>query len=674
MSTGAGWVSRLDLVVKRPDNQEQVLLTTQMSTCMLGTMILSGEALLTNMVEGTNRCFIRQIAHPGCHGAGATTNDHPIVYETSPGKRLNGLLNQDEVVENVDGLIVGEVVVPASLRLTVRKTRVQSGGPVDVNGELVIEECTGALRLGLSSSTGAGRVRLDRSELATLAVGGRREAELEGCTVAGDVHVTGEHLRASFTDSSVTATLHAEELVSVTWKRGRLPGWCFLRGVNQASFSDCELSLQAIERGGLTSTDCTLLALEGTDLDEASLERCHLAGGCKLGTGLTTGRNKRIQVTDCVWTGLDKSLQPLETCRVERSDFYGGGLEVIAARATCTLENIVFETTLRVRCPTALPVFLTIRANSFLGPVSVYLVDGQGKDLGTPPGFSLAGNYWGSARGPAGAAPDRPSGRLDGWGAGCSYPPATNYAATGRTTAPSLPQSIRPLPPVWVRGARMGQNVLGYVTGQLPPMRQGRDTLACYDLKTTAESLSGLRFWLVCGGDEARPFAPLDPAFEVRRDYGRPVAAPAAGNERRALNFIIHADRTRTPGLTVQLWMDNTGLTGYREAGRVQRLGQNTSLALDAPPGRPLVVGVIGTQTSVGGHKPAPDPGANSKVATHLQEAIPALWPLTTNDFRIVGVRLPPGPREPLVPGDYGPDQVAHPQHVHGLPRHLRRL
>ncbi|HRZ38496.1 MAG TPA: hypothetical protein P5534_19290 [Candidatus Paceibacterota bacterium] len=167
-------------------------------------------------------------------------------------------------------------------------------------------------------------------------------------------------------------------------------------------------------------------------------------------------------------------------------------------------------------------------------------------------------------------------------------------------------------------------------------MRQGRDTLACYDLKTTAESLSGLRFWLVCGDDEARPIAPLDPAFEVRRDYGRPIAAPVAGNERRTLNFIIPADRTRTNGFTVQLWMDNTSLTGYRDTGRVQRLGESTHLGFDPPPSRPLVVGVIGTQVSVGGYKPAPDPGASSKVATHLQEAIPALWPLTTNDFRIV--------------------------------------
>lgn len=225
---------------------------------------------------------------------------------------------------------------------------------------------------------------------------------------------------------------------------------------------------------------------------------------------------------------------------------------------------------------------------------------------------------------------------MAGWGAACSYPSATNYAATGRTTASSLPQSIRPLPPVWVRGARMGQNVLGSVAGQQAPMRQGRDTLACYDLKTTAESLSGLRFWLVCGDDEARPIAPLDPAFEVRRDYGRPIAAPVAGNERRTLNFIIPADRTRTNGFTVQLWMDNTSLTGYRDTGRVQRLGESTHLGFDPPPSRPLVVGVIGTQVSVGGYKPAPDPGASSKVATHLQEAIPALWPLTTNDFRIV--------------------------------------
>ncbi len=476
MSTGANWVSRLDLVVKRPDNQEQILLTAQLPppTCQIGVMILDGEAMLTNMVEGTYRCFIRQIAYPGCNGAGATTNDHPVVYETSPGKRLNGLLDQDEVVENIDGLHVGEVVVPAGLTLSVRKTRVQSGGPVDVNGELVLEECTGDLRLGLSSSTSAGRVRIERSELAVLNVGGLREAEFEQCTVAGDVNLTGEHLRASFTDCTVTQTLRADTLVSVDWKRGRLPGQCFLRDVSQASFADCELRLQAVERGELTLTDCTLLALECADLDAASLERCHLAGGCKLGTGLTTGGVKRIQVTDCVWTGLDKSLQPIETCRVERSDFYGAVIEVIAAGANCTLENNMFETTLLVRCPTAQPVFPTIRANSFLGLVSVYLVDGQGKDLGAPSGFSLAGNYWGSARGPAGATPDRRSGWLDGWLGGRMLLPFGHQLRRDGPHDGVVAAAIDPAPPAGLGPRRPdGSECAGFCGGTTGPHAPG---------------------------------------------------------------------------------------------------------------------------------------------------------------------------------------------------------
>ena len=312
--------------------------------------------------------------------------------------------------------------------------------------------------------------------------------------------------------------------------------------------------------------------------------------------------------------------------RITDSEFYGNS-SIAAGGETCSIRNCVLSGTPVISLATNREPTPVIRGNTICGLVTL-TAGGMVLDDTS----YLAGNYWGGRLGPWGSAP--PPFWLLPYGMGnCpNYEPSYSVAATGLFTV-SKRSEKRPFPKVTVLDRCLGQNVLASsVHSSSAPLIQGRDTLACYDVHCSAESLKA-DFHLNCNGTIIPPVGGA--SYTVRCDYGDPKGGPA--NASRTLNFIIPASLTETNRLDCTLYMNASNVTDYATPVSASVPVDWTEVAVQPHFGRKLRIGIMPVHLNwvfYAGGAPATD--AASRAAKRLTQDLQNLWPLRAQDFEIV--------------------------------------
>ena len=189
-----------------------------------------------------------------------------------------------------------------------------------------------------------------------------------------------------------------------------------------------------------------------------------------------------------------------------------------------------------------------------------------------------------------------------------------------------------PFPDVWIEGRRVGQNTL---SEDGLGSRQDRDTLLCYDIRTSIPILQGVRFWIECNG---QTIPPRNPDYSLRRDPGMPDVGD--NNQNRTLNFVIPAG-TGLNQLGVQLFCDTSGVRGYSPPKSLLAQGWMESpwtVGLIPPPACGLKVGSITVQ--VGDAKVANS--SPTMFMGRLAKDLASMCPLRRQLNEIEMIALPP--------------------------------
>jgi len=318
--------------------------------------------------------------------------------------------------------------------------------------------------------------------------------------------------------------------------------------------------------------------------------------------------------------GADSSL------KITGSEFYGNS-SITAGGETCSIRNCVLSGTPVIILATNREPTPVIRGNTICGLVTLKAGETVLDDT-----TYLVGNYWGGRLGPWGSARE-PFWLLPyGMGNCPNYEPSYAVAATGLFTV-STRSEKRPFPKVVALNRCLGQNVLASsVHGNSAPLIQGRDTLVCYDVHCSVESLTAV-FYLDCNGMIISTNGGV--SYTARCDYGDPKGGPA--NASRTLNFIIPASLTETNRLECRLYMDASKVTDYATPGPASVLVDWTEVAVQPHFGRKLRIGIMPVHLNwvfYAGGAPAAD--AASRAAKRLTQDLQNLWPLRAQDFEIV--------------------------------------
>lgn len=328
-------------------------------------------------------------------------------------------------------------------------------------------------------------------------------------------------------------------------------------------------------------------------LEHVEITGCVFEGGLAIGGHAPAAAVGSVSVDDSLIMALTPDSTPpaffaRTACRITGSEFYVRGtpddrIDVALNGAACTLTGNLFGSGVVVgtvgpnRENTPAPV---IGGNAFLHSLEVLF----------PSATKVAapGNYWGSAGGPSSQS---------GWLApGGAYFYGLTPPLDALTTWPARQVSSRPEPrPLFlsVRDARIGQTTLS--SEATPLMRQGRDTLVCFDIATLSPVLDGVEFWLEWDGRRIPPFQTrYGQPFRPYMDYENAQLRPGR-NAHRTLNFLVPGEATTGP-LThdAVLFADTSKVPEAMGNGSPRLELSRLAAAFMPPPGRPLRVGVVG--------------------------------------------------------------------------------
>lgn len=393
------------------------------------------------------------------------------------------------------------------------------------------------------------------------------------------------------------------------------------------------------------SQGCCLLALTAFVISQSSPSLQAAEGGEPLvlrgyrGGDINALPGRVITITDCVLDRLpmiicdsltitDSILRgpvwvhQVKSLSIRNCEFHHSFSANLTGGGSGTITDSVFTVPLEVNFDPGAPP--TIRGNSFIGPFQA---------VQSPRVLPLPGNYWGSSSGPK--YPNKPyRGWLEVEGAHCDFvDPRETFLLSGITRAAThIPDSFRPHPRVWVKEARVGQNVLrpGPYTGGGLLARQGRDLLVCFDMKTSVAEYAA-EFTLTCNGTQVGSSQP----FSVRRVY--PSIQEGSDNHARTLNFVVPAALTEATNLALKLKM--TALSPSAYAGQPKDgVVWQTEVQPQHRFGRRLRLGVMPVNLEVPFWITAT--ADSSATRQRLEGELPALWPLLRSDLTVV--QLPP--------------------------------
>lgn len=328
-----------------------------------------------------------------------------------------------------------------------------------------------------------------------------------------------------------------------------------------------------------------------------------------------------LTITDSILRG-SVWIHQVKSLSVHNCEFHDSFSANLTGGGNGTITDSVFTVPLEVNFDPGAPP--TIRGNSFIGPFQA---------VQSPRVLPLPGNYWGSSSGPK--YPSKPyRGWLEADGAHCDVvDPKETFLLSGITRAAThIPNSFRPHPRVWVKEARIGQNVLrpGPYQGGGLLARQGRQLLVCLDMKTSVAEYAA-EFTLTCNGTQVGSSRP----FSVRRVY--PSIQEGNDNHSRTLNFVVPAALTEATNLALKLEM--TALEGAAYAGQPK---DGVIWQAEVQPqhrfGRRLRLGVMPVNLEVPFWITAN--ADSSATRQRLEGELPALWPLLQSDLTVV--QLPP--------------------------------
>lgn len=334
-------------------------------------------------------------------------------------------------------------------------------------------------------------------------------------------------------------------------------------------------------------------------LEHVEFGGCLFEGGLAIGGSAPTTAVGAIAVEDSLILALTPDSTPPRffantACRITGSEFYVRGtpddrIDVALNGAACTLTGNLFGSGVVVgrfgpnRHDTPVP---SIRGNAFLHSLEVLF----------PPAITVSapGNFWGSAGGPN----TQPGWLAPGGAIASGVTPPFDALTTWPAGQVSSRSEPRPLF-LSVRDVRIGQTTL---SGEVNPlMRQGRDTLVCFDISTLSPVLDGVEFWLEWDGRRIAPFRTrYGQPFRPFMDYENALLRPG-WNAHRTLNFLVPADAT-VGSLTHEavLFADTSRVPEAMGNGSLRLELSRTAAAFMPPPGRPLRVGVVGATRTVG--------------------------------------------------------------------------
>ncbi len=175
---------------------------------------------------------------------------------------------------------------------------------------------------------------------------------------------------------------------------------------------------------------------------------------------------------------------------------------------------------------------------------------------------------------------------------------------------------------------RVLQSVGRYGSSGAGELVQGKETLLSLNLVTNDRTVDNVHVYAVFDGQTVEPTA--GSRLTLHRDstdYGR------NSNDlgRSTVNFILPP--TDKSAVTLQVWLDTRGVTGYGGTGSLAQLsGLPGTLYFQPPPARELRIAVIPIQLPSGAATAGP-------VAAVLESALPAMLPIPASR---VNVRLLP--------------------------------
>jgi len=425
----------------------------------------------------------------------------------------------------------------------------------------------------------------------------------------------------------------------------------FSGGLQRVTLKKCELVYtEAVATNGVfEATECTFAeGLGCLNWDQVTLKSCGMFSGTSIGADyLWTGSKfdwvaqpvGTLQMEDCVFvrpsanTIRNLNIAVSRSCRIEKSEFHEADLIWLSTNVPATFRNNAFFTS-ALRIPALMHggTLPTIENNSFWGHESVTTY-GTG-DAGFQ-SIPMPDNYWGGPEGPRYSTTGYAAGGwLDAMG---TYTPLFNGIDPVRREGDSKVSSVSidrllPFPNVWIEDKRVGQNTL---TADGLSSRQDRDTLLCYDVRTSVPSLSGVKFWIDCNG---HTILPLNPGYTLRRDYGPPDLGD--NNQNRTLNFLIPAGAGINQ-LKIQLVCDTSGVSGYSPPESLISQGWMESpwtISMIPPPTLGLKVGYVTVELS----NARVAPSSTVTFMQRLARDLASMCPLRRRLSEIEMIALPP--------------------------------
>ena len=269
----------------------------------------------------------------------------------------------------------------------------------------------------------------------------------------------------------------------------------------------------------------------------------------------------------------------------------------------------------------------TFYDNDFIGKEALKWEDYSGDPAGGP--IEIGFNYFGDPDGPSYSWP--PTNFMCGRGAYVMGSTGAFNVATPNSFG-DFRRFSSSFPKVWLCSIIMGQTTLdhhgcGPMYGlSQGPLVQNRDTLICIDLACTEEELGGVKVYAEINGQKY-----YSTAGEQVKLYRDPTILLSSLLERASQTVNIIVPPLYTNDVTVKIFTDTTGVTGYDETGTVEQV-LSQSVFFRAPPRRPL--GVLGFPINLhsltfGSGAPSP----NVSYVDKVKEEIATRLPIASSDI-----------------------------------------